>query len=201
MLLLLAAVWLYPKVQTGEVAVSGNEVMGVIATIFTESVGPWMMTIFIAGAFAATFTTAFNYFDGWPRVVGACSRNLFRKTARLQGIAKDSIGDEHRRTWYSEYNIYRLTMIYSLVASVLIIVFFGKSPVWLVLIASALAYFISPVIFFLNFYYCLKVIPKTDKNFYPSPFARWFTWLSLIVFTGMVVILINERIVDRIFGG
>ena len=62
--LLLAAVWLYPS------AVEGRAVMGEIAGIFTLSVGPWMMFIFIFGAFAATFSTAFNYFDGWPRIVG-----------------------------------------------------------------------------------------------------------------------------------
>ena len=77
--LLLAAVWLYPS------PVEGRAVMGEIGRIFTESVGPWMMFVFLAGAFAATFSTAFNYFDGWPRIVGACCRNLFRSTASLQG--------------------------------------------------------------------------------------------------------------------
>src|SRR5690606_4069468 len=72
--LMLAAVWLYPS------AVEGQAVMGEIAGIFSASVGPWMSVAFLVGAFAATFSTAFNYFDGWPRVVGACCRNLFRPT-------------------------------------------------------------------------------------------------------------------------
>ena len=29
------------------------------------------------------------------------------------------------------------------------------------------------------------VIPKEDRAFYPSNFARWFGWFSLIVFTAM----------------
>ena len=62
--LLLAAVWLYPS------EVAGNAVIGEIARIFTDSIGPGMMLVFLLGAFAATFSTAFNYFDGWPRVVG-----------------------------------------------------------------------------------------------------------------------------------
>ena len=74
--------------------------MGEIAGIFTGSVGPWMMTIFMIGAFAATFSTAFNYFDGWPRIVGACCRNLFRPTAALAGTAADQLTVEHRRRWY-----------------------------------------------------------------------------------------------------
>ena len=78
--LLLAAVWLYPS------EVAGNAVIGEIARIFTDSIGPGMMLVFLLGAFAATFSTAFNYFDGWPRVVAACCRNLFGTTARLPGL-------------------------------------------------------------------------------------------------------------------
>ena len=181
--MLLAAVWLYPS------AVEGQAVMGEIAGIFTNSVGPGMMGLFMFGAFAATFSTAFNYFDGWPRIVGACCRNLFRGTARAAGI------DRKQEGWYSEYNLYRATMIYSLIGSVAVIAGLPR-PVFLVLVASALAFFIAPVIFFLNFYYCLVVIPKEDRAFYPSTFARWFGWFSLIVFTGMSVLLIFARVFE-----
>ena len=195
--MLLAAVWLFPS------EVQGNAVMGEIARIFTDSVGPGMMIVFLAGAMAATWSTAFNYFDGWPRVVGACCRNLFRTTAGLRGTAKEDLGVEHRRRWYSEYNIYRLSMVFSLVASVAIIAGLPR-PVFLVLVASALAYFVAPVIFFLNLYYCFTVIPKDDKVFYPSAFAKWFGWLSLIVFTGMSLVLIWQQLAPRaaaFFGG
>jgi len=192
--LVLAAVWMYPS------PVEGRDVMGEIATIFTESLGPQMMIVFMLGAFAATFSTAFNYFDGWPRIVGACCRNLFKGTASLQGIDPSEITDEHRRTWYSEYNIYRGTMLYSLVTSVAIVAGLQR-PVFLVLVASALAFFIAPVIFFLNFHYCLVIIPRQDQAFYPSTFARWFGWTSLIVFTGMSLVLIFWRIWVPIFGG
>jgi len=185
--LLLSAVWLYPS------PVEGRAVMGEIAGIFTQSVGPWMTIIFMLGAFAATFSTVFNYFDGWPRIVGACCRNLFKSTASLQGIDRADITAEHRRAWYSEYNIYRATMIYSLIASVGIIAGVPR-PVFLVLIASALAFFIAPVIFYLNLYYCLTVIPKEDKAFYPNVFERWFAWGSLVVFTGLSGVLILARI-------
>ena len=185
--LLLAAQWIPGS------AVQGNAVMGEIAGIFTNSVGPWMMLVFLVGAFAATFSTAFNYFDGWPRVVAACCRNLFPRTARLRGIADDELAAEHRETAHSEYNIYRATMLFSLVAAVAII--FGiNRPVWLVLVASALAYFVAPVIFFLNLYYCFTVIPKTDRLFYPSRFATVFGWLSFIMFTGMTGMLIWARL-------
>lgn len=185
--LVLAAVWLYPS------DVSGNAVMGEIAKIFTESVGPSLMLVFLAGAMAATYSTAFNYFDGWPRVVGACCRNLFRKTAALPRKARADVDPRYRWAWYSEYNIYRISMFFSLFASVAIIAGIPR-PVYLVLVASALAYFVAPVIYFLNLYYCRKVIPKDDKLFYPSTFATWFGWLSLLVFTGMSAILILQRL-------
>ncbi len=185
--LMLSAVWLFPS------EVQGRAVIGEIAQIFTKSVGGWMMVVFLAGAFAATFSTAFNYFDGWPRVVGACCRNLFRKTAALSGIAPEDLTPERRRSWYSEYNLYRFTMFYSLIAAVAIITGIQR-PVWLVLVASALAFFIAPVIFGLNLYYCFAVIPKDDRYFYPSRLGAWFGWASLVVFTGMTVILIMVRI-------
>ncbi len=192
--LLLAAVWIYPS------PVEGRAVMGEIAGIFTQSLGPGMMAVFMVGAFAATFSTAFNYFDGWPRIVGACCRNLFRGTAQLDGIDPEGLTPEHRGKWYSEYNIYRATMIYSLVASVAIIAGLQR-PVFLVLVASALAAFVAPVIFFLNFRYCLLIIPREDKAFYPSTFARWFTWTSLVVFTGLTLILIYWTLWTPMVGG
>ncbi len=185
--LLLAAVWLHPS------EVEGNAVMGEIARIFTESVGAGMMLVFLFGALAATYSTAFNYFDGWPRVIGACCRNLFPQTAELRGTAPEDLDAEKRGRWYSEYNIYRIAMFFSLITSVAIIGGLPR-PVYLVLVASALAYFVAPVIYFLNIYYCFKVIPKEDKVFYPSTFATWFSWLSLVVFTGMSLILIWQRI-------
>lgn len=185
--LVLAAVWLYPS------DVSGNAVMGEIAKIFTESVGPSLMLVFLAGALAATYSTAFNYFDGWPRVVGACCRNLFRKTAALPRKSREEVDPRYRWTWYSEYNIYRISMFFSLITSVAIIAGIPR-PVFLVLVASALAYFVAPVIYFLNLYYCMTVIPKEDKLFYPSTFATWFSWLSLVIFTGMSAILILQRV-------
>ena len=185
--LVLAAVWIYPS------DVSGNAVMGEIARIFTDSVGPSLMLIFLAGALAATYSTAFNYFDGWPRVIGACCRNLFRSTASLPRTSREELDEKQRRTWYSEYNVYRAAMFFSLIASVAIIAGLPR-PVYLVLVASALAYFVAPVIFFLNLYCCLTVIPKQDRIFYPSLFAQWFGWLSLIVFTGMSAILILQRV-------
>jgi len=185
--LVLAAVWLFPS------EVRGNAVMGEIARIFTDSVGPNLMLVFLAGALAATYSTAFNYFDGWPRVVGACCRNLFRKTAELPRKPGEEPDSPQRKTWYSEYNIYRASMFFSLFASVAIIAGIPR-PVYLVLVASALAYFVAPVIFFLNLYYCRTIIHKDDALFYPSTFATWFGGLSLIVFTGMSAILILQRL-------
>ena len=191
---LLSAVWLYPS------AVEGRAVIGEIAGMFTRSVGPGMMLVFLAGAFAATFSTAFNYFDGWPRVVAACCRNLFPSTSRLSGIAREDLGSEHRSRWYSEFNIYRSTMAYSLIASVAILAGVQR-PVWLVLVASALALFVAPVVYFLNLYYCLTIIPSADRIFYPSRFARWFGGLSLVVFTGLTFIVIMARVVGvTLFG-
>ena len=73
---------------------------------------------------------------------------------------------------------------------------------FLVLVSSALAFFIAPVIFFLNVYYCVTVIPKTDKAFYPSAPVRAFAWLSLVVFTALTAVVIMARVFGvTLFGG
>ncbi len=185
--LTLSAIWMYPS------EVKGKAVMGEIAKIFTESVGAWMMVIFILGALAATFSTAFNYIDGWPRVVGACCRNIFKCTADLSGVDKADLTPEKKSKWYSEYNIYRITMAWTVVASCAIIIGLPK-PVWLVLIASALAYFIAPVIFFLNLWYVFTVVDKNDKVYYPGAWATYFGWFSCIVFTIMTALMIAARL-------
>ena len=193
--LLLSAVWLYPS------ALEGPAVMGEIAEIFIRSIGPLSAIVFFLGAFAALYSTAFNYFDGWPRVIGACCRNLFRRTAALQGVAKENLSAEHRRRWYSEYNIYRITMLYSLVSAVAIIAGVPR-PVFMVLIASALAFFIAPVIYSLNIYYCMTIIPRQDKGFFPSPIAIWVSCGSFLVFTALTVVAMLEMVFKiRVFGG
>jgi len=192
--MILAAVWMYPR------EVKGNAVLSEIAQIFTQSVGPWMMVVFILGAFAACFSTAFNYFDGWPRVVGACARNIFPATAALSGIAREELTPEKKSKWYSEYNVYRLTMMWSLVSASAIIIGLPR-PVYLVLVASALAFFIAPVIYFLNLWYCFTVIPKDEKTFYPGTFATWFSWISMVVFTAMTAIMIADKVFKvKLFG-
>ncbi len=192
--MILAAVWMYPS------PVKGNAVMGEIAKIFTESVGPWMMVVFIIGAFAACFSTAFNYFDGWPRVVGACARNIFPATQALSGVDRDDLTPEKKSKLCSEYNVYRMTMMWSLVSTCAIIIGLPK-PVFLVLVASSLAFFIAPVIYFLNLWYCFTVIPPEDKTFYPGSFAKVFAWISFIVFSIMTGLMICAKIFKiQLFG-
>lgn len=84
-------------------------------------------------------------------------------------------------------------MFFSLVAASSLIAGVPR-PVWLVLVASALAFFVAPVIYFLNLYYCFTVIPKNDRVFYPSTFATWFSWISMAVFAAMSFLLIMARV-------
>ena len=83
-------------------------------------------------------------------------------------------------------------MLFSLVTSV-VIVYGVPRPVLLVLTASALAFFIAPVVFFLNVYYCVTIIPKTDRRFYPSTIQIWLSWISLAVFTVLTIVVVQAR--------
>lgn len=174
----LSVVWMYPSDVEGEAAI------GEIAAIFTESVGSWMMALFLLGAFGITFSTQFNYFDGRPRVISAACRNLFPKVSKWSGV--ENSPDGASRVWYSELNIWRISMLLSFVGAVAIIAGIPE-PVFVVLVASALAAVIAPIIFFFNFWFCLKAIPE-DSEFYPAQWEIYFTWISLIVFTLLIVL-------------
>jgi len=182
--MILAVMYLYPS------EIRGSAIMGELARMFTESIGPGMMYVFIVGALAACYSTALNYYDGWPRVVGACCRNLFRKTAELSGIEDPS--PEAKKSLASEYNIWRMTVLYSLVASCVIIYGFER-PVVLVLVASAMTLVFSPILFYYMFKFCLQVIPKEDKIYYPSSLVRNFVWLCLALFTAATLLVIYVR--------
>lgn len=192
MFMILAAVYLFPS------EVSGRAVMGELAGMFTQSVGDWMMYVFVAGAFAATFSTALNYFDGWPRVVASCCRNLFPTTARLSSIEAPS--PEAKKAWNSEWNIWRITMIYSFLASNVIIYGFER-PVFLVVLSSAMTLLFSPVIFYYMFKFCLNVIPKEDKIYYPGNLVRSFTWACFYLFTIATLWVLYLRVVQPMLGG
>ena len=84
-------------------------------------------------------------------------------------------------------------MIFSLLSAVGIIAGMPR-PVFLVLVASALAFVIAPAIFFFNIYYCMTVIPKQDRLFYPSRITVWLSWFSLIIFSGTTALLILTRL-------
>lgn len=180
----LAAMWIYPS------DVEGKGVMGEIAQIFTGAIGPYMMWIFLIGAMAATLSTAINYFDGWPRVVASCCRNLFPATAELPGIDKPT--PKARKAWYSEHNLWRLTSIFSFVGSSLIIIGIPK-PVFLVLVASVLSLIIAPILYFYTYRFCVLAIPKEDKAFYPSPWRRIAIWVSIILFTAATLMVIVQK--------
>lgn len=181
----LAAIWIYPS------DVEGRAVMGEIAGVFTNSVGPYMMWIFLIGAMAATLSTAINYFDGWPRVIASCCRNLFRSTADFPGIDKPT--PKARKVWHSEYNIWRATAIFSFVGSTLIIIGMPK-PVFLVLTASVLSLIIAPVLYFFTFIFCRQVLPKGEKPFTLSPVRQTLIWISLAIFTIVTVIVIIQKL-------
>ena len=53
----------------------------------------------------------------------------------------------------------------------------------------------APVIYFFNVYFCLTIIPKTDKAFYPSTFARYFSYLNLFMFSMLVLVLGSNLVV------
>lgn len=161
--LMLGAVVLFPRGVTPE----GAETTVVISEIFTSTVGAWMFPVFIAGAFAALFSTFFACYDGYPRAFAAAATRVF---------------PPRRGGWWSERTAWVGLMLVLFVTTIL---FIGAvpEPVFLVTLASTLSLLIAPVIFGLNLYICRNFI--SEDQYKPS---RPTIWLSIFSILALAVV-------------
>jgi Mn2+/Fe2+ NRAMP family transporter len=174
LLVLAAAAWLHPV--AGIARATPIDMANAL-----NGVGYGAVPIFTLAALLAAACAALLHMDGWARIAAACCRNLFRPTALLSGTASPALDAERRRRWCSEYNIYRAAVAYTLVASLAAVVL-RPDPLWLIA-AAAPAYLFSPVIFFLNVYYCFRVIPARDRPLRPSRLDAVFAWAAFAGFS------------------
>jgi len=163
---MVAAVHLYPA------DLKGTAAMERISRIFDNTFGEGWGVLFLLGGFAAIFSTVINILDSFPRIMAGCLRNLFECTAKFSGLNRSELTQEHRSLWYSEYNLWRLLILFSFFsASTMIVATGGRTPVQLVFLASSLTLAVSPIIALCNFWACITIIPRTSV-FHPSPMAK-----------------------------
>jgi Mn2+/Fe2+ NRAMP family transporter len=101
-------------------------------SLYTASIGDWSHTLILTAAFVTMFSTTITCQDGWPRSLAASCTLLFK-------LPEGSF----RR-------IHNLWIILSTVAAGLIVVFFVKNLMQLLVFASAASFLTSPVLAYIN---------------------------------------------------
>jgi Mn2+/Fe2+ NRAMP family transporter len=172
MYLLLGAMILFTRDEKPE----GAGTVLVISNIFTDTVGQWMFPVFIAGAFAALFSTVLIIFDGFPRTFAASLTNIFAPRAD--------------RPWWSERSLMLFMMGVMVVFAIVALTVF-PNPAWLVPAAGTVSFAISPVLFGINLYIALKFIPERYR---PSRFVVAWSWVSIVVLSLLTLWIIPQTL-------
>jgi Mn2+/Fe2+ NRAMP family transporter len=148
---------------------SGRDMGVTIATIYTETFGAWIFPLIIAGGVAALFSTVFTYFDGQARVFEICCSKL-------------------RKEWDTPKTRYRIYFGFQIMwlVSGTAVMFGMPEPIFVVQVASVLALFFSPVIYWLN----IKAIKDNfqtpeEREFLPSTPLMALAWAGTV---GMAVL-------------
>jgi Mn2+/Fe2+ NRAMP family transporter len=148
----------------------GSEMGITIARIYTDTFGPWIFPVIIAGGVAALFSTVFTYFDGQARIFEECAVRL----------KKDWDNPRMRKL------LYRGMQVLWLVAGIAIV--FGlPEPIFVVQVASVMALLFSPILYWLT----IKAIKDNftsdfEREHLPSKFQFAWAWagtVSLVLLT------------------
>lgn len=172
--MILGAEVLRPRGLTPE----GAETTLVISRVFTDSVGQWMFPVFIAGAFAALFSTFFASYDGYARAFSAASTKLFRPSAQ--------------RAWWSERNAW-IGAMGVLFAANMVVIGFVQDPVILVKLWATLTLALSPVVFAMNLYISRKYIPQ--GKYRPGFWVTTWSIISIVTLIAISGILMYVELV------
>jgi hypothetical protein len=137
----------------------GAEMGLTIASIYTETFGAWVFPVIIAGATAALFSTVFTYFDGQARI-------FEESCVRL------------RRAWDTpkmRMYLYRGFQIIWLVSGTAVI--FGMlEPIVVVQIASVMALFFSPLLFWLTIQSLKNDFTGWEREYLPNKAMMAWAW-------------------------
>lgn len=158
----LGAVLLRPR----GIVPQGPAVAETLSEIFTTILGQWMFPVFIAAAFFAMFSTAYNCMDGFPRA--------FAETVRLLMPHQTEETFSHRAYWGFLMFIYILAVAFMTIL---------PEPVFLVTAAGALSLLFAPVYYALNYYCVTRLID--DRSYRPGRWAR------VVAFAGIVFVTVG----------
>jgi manganese transport protein len=161
---ILGASVLHPR---GEVP-QGYDLVGTLANMYTESLGPWAKGVFLLGAFFVLFSTAFSALAAWTRIYTDTFSQfgwLDFHDARQRGLSIKILALVFPTLWTAVF-------------------FMNDDPVWMVMLGglATSAILLIVVVAAINFRYRRSLPEMEPARLYD--FAFWVSVISILAVAG-----------------
>jgi Mn2+/Fe2+ NRAMP family transporter len=138
-----------------------------LINLYSANIGSWSKPLILTAAFTTMFSTTMTCIDGYPRSLAASCTLL-----------NDSFSRRFKQ-------IFQLTIVLSVVASCIIVLFFVNNLLQLLSFAAIISFVTSPVLAYINY----KVmngsnVPVKDR---PGTFLKILSWAGLLFFLLMTL--------------
>jgi Mn2+/Fe2+ NRAMP family transporter len=138
-----------------------------LVNLYSANIGSWSKPLILTAAFTTMFSTTMTCIDGYPRSLAASCTLL-----------NDSFSRRFKQ-------IFQLTIVLSVVASCIIVLFFVNNLLQLLSFAAIISFVTSPVLAYINY----KVmngsnVPVKDR---PGTFLKILSWAGLLFFLLMTL--------------
>ncbi|HUF63834.1 MAG TPA: Nramp family divalent metal transporter [Verrucomicrobiales bacterium] len=153
----------------------GFEMVRTLSRIYTETLGPWAETVFLAGAFVVLFSTLFSALGGWTRVTADA----------LGRIGMFDFDNPRQR----RLAIAWLAWLFPLIWAILIFIF--KEPVGMVLVGGVITTAILLLVVFAAVFFRYRCLPA---ELAPSRFYDLSFWMSVLAILGVGVIVLGSAV-------
>lgn len=133
-----------------------------LVSMYTDTIGTWSRMLILTSAFVTMLSTTLACLDGYPRSLAACVLLIGDiKAARFQ-------------------RIHQALIVFSLVISSLIILFFVKNLLQLLSFAAVISFLTSPILAYIN--YRVMTGKNVPAEYRPGVVMRLLSWAGLLFF-------------------
>jgi Mn2+/Fe2+ NRAMP family transporter len=147
----------------------GAEMVGTLSQIYTTTLGPWALVLFLTGAFAVLYSTLFVHAASYPR--------LLIDFFALLGILHVNGDEKKRQMWLR---------IFTLLLVCLYVLWYGllKEPVNMVVIGGALQAALLPILAAATLYLRHKHL---DPRIAPARLVTLLLWIAAVLMTAFAL--------------
>lgn len=144
----------------------GTDFIALLFEIYTQNLGSWAFIIIAIAALLTMFSTIITCLDGFSRALNKTLRLLINGT---------------NKEYYNEKKAYPIMLLFSLLGSVIIIMFFLVNMSSLILVATSISFLTTPIFAWLN----LKLITNNNypKQFHPSKKYIFICHIFIVILT------------------